>query len=165
MENNTAQLEARLQKLESQAQRIAQAGAIEAILRNRVQQTAIVGAVVAAAGAITLDANLTTVGPTGKIRISAAFSGQPAVGASCKPILQVKIGGGAFVTVYAWAAETGVADDAMTCSAVFEFDSAAAPGTVLAVHWQTTAGDGNLTLGAGAGAGPFAAALLVEELA
>jgi hypothetical protein len=49
-------------------------------------------------------------------------------------------------------------------STVFEFDSGAPAGTVLTVHWQTTAGDDAVTLGGVVGAGIDGAALLVEEL-
>lgn len=135
-----------------------------ALAKNRVQQQSLSGAVVAAAGAITPDGALTTVGPLGKIRISANVSGQPAVGATVRPILQVKIGGGAFTTVYDWQTVTGVAATGADFSVVFEFDSAAVAGTILTVHWQTTAGDGTYTLGGAAGAGINGATLLIEEI-
>jgi hypothetical protein len=165
--DNVEQLRAELQRVDellALLQNAAGAGvALRTLLQNRVQQTALSGAVVAAAGAITLDAALTTVGPLGKIRISAHFSGTGGGGAGgVNAILQVKIGAGAFATVYSWAGfPTGVDVDLGT---VFEFDSAAAPGTVLTVHWQTTAGDDAVTLGGAVGAGILGAVLLVEEL-
>lgn len=133
------------------------------IAKNRVQQVALSGAVVAAAGAITPDASLTTVGPLGKVRISANFSGVGGGGAGgINAFLQVKIGAGAFTTVYSWApfATASHVDNSVT----FEFDSAAPAGTVISVHWQTTAGDDAVTLGGVVGAGIDGAALLVEEL-
>jgi hypothetical protein len=132
-------------------------------LQNRVQQQTASGTVIAAAGAITLDAALTTKGPSGKIKISANYSGVGGGGAGgIHGLLQVKIGAGAFVTVYTWApvATGGVIDS----SVVFEFDSASPAGTVLTVHWRTTAGDDAVTIGGAVGAGQNGATLLVEEL-
>lgn len=135
-----------------------------AILANRVQQTALSGAVVAAAGAITPDASITTVGPLGRIRISANYSGVGGGGAGgINAFLQVKIGAGAFVTEYSWApvATGGVVDGAGTSIVI---NTGAAPGTVVSVHWQTTAGDDAVTLGGVVGAGVDGAVLLVEEV-
>jgi hypothetical protein len=149
-----------LQKIDT-----ARIGGINAISQNRVQQQALSGAVVAAAGAITPDASITTRGALGKILINADFSGVGGGGAGgVHAFLQVKIGAGAFVTVYSWApvATGGVVDGAST---TFEFDSAAPAGTVISVHWQTTAGDDAVTLGGTAGAGIFGATLLLQELA
>jgi hypothetical protein len=168
MLNDAEKLLAEIQRLDELlmlAQNAAGAGvALLAIERNRVQQQALSGAVVAAAGAITADASITTVGTLGKILISADFSGVGGGGAGgVHAFLQVKIGAGAFVTVYSWApvATGGVVDGAST---VFEFDSGAAAGTVVSVHWQTTAGDDAVTLGGVAGAGIFGATLLLQEL-
>lgn len=156
----------RIERLESLIRNVrALAASAFALLGNRVQQQSDSGAVVAAAGAITPDASITTRGSLGKLRISANFSGVGGGGAGgIHAFLQVKIGAGAFVTVYSWApvATGGVVDGAST---VFEFDSAAAPGTVISVHWQTTAGDDAVTLGGVVGAGVIkGATLLVEEL-
>lgn len=135
-----------------------------AVLANRVQQVALSGAVVAAAGAITPDASITTVGSTGKIKISANFSGVGGGGAGgINAFLQVKVGAGAFTTVYSWVpvATGGVVDGA---GANFVFLSGAPAGTVISVHWQTTAGNDAVTLGGVVGAGINGAVLLVEEV-
>jgi hypothetical protein len=148
-----------LQKLDA-----AGAGGTLAILQNRVQQQALSGVVVAAGTTITPDASITTKGPTGKILINASYSGVGGGGAGgVNAFLQVKVGAGAFTTVYSWApvATGGVVDGAST---TFEFDSGAPAGTVISVHWQTTAGDDAVTLGGVAGAGIFGATLLLEEL-
>jgi hypothetical protein len=157
----------RLEHLAAQAQNAS--GAIvelESILKNRVQQSAAVGTVVAAGAAITPDASITTKGTLGKIRISATFSGQVPATTTCTAHLQVAIGGGAFVEEVGFAQATAPAGAAgeVNDGVVFEFDSGAPAGTVLHVHWETTLGDGALTLGAGAAAAPIAAVLLVEEL-
>lgn len=133
------------------------------LMKNRVQQQTLSGVAIAAGLAITLDASLTTVGPLGKVIISANFSGSGGGGAGgVNAFLQVKVGAGAFTTVYSWTGwPTGVdVDD----SVVFEFDSGAPPGTVITVHWQTTAGDDALTIGGVVGAGIFGATLLVQEV-
>jgi len=155
----------RLEKLIKRALASASAALAQlAILGNRVQQVALSGVVVAAGTTITPDASITTKGPTGKILINASYSGVGGGGAGgVNAFLQVKVGAGAFTTVYSWApvATAGVVDGAST---VFEFDSGAPAGTVISVHWQTTAGDDAVTLGGVAGAGIDGAALLLEEV-
>jgi hypothetical protein len=168
MLNDAEKLLAEIQRIDELLQLVQNAAgagvALRTLLQNRVQKTADAGTVVAAAGAITPDAALTTKGTLGKIRISANFSGNMPATTTVTPVLQVKIGAGAFVTKWAWDQVTGPAGTTgdINCSAVFEFDTAAVAGTVITVRWQTTAGDGALTLGDGATG--FAAALLVEEL-
>lgn len=135
-----------------------------AVLGNRVQQTALSGAVVAAAAAITPNASLVTVGPLGRIRISANFSGVGGGGAGgVHAFLQLQIGAGAFTTVYSWApvATGGVVDGAGVDLIV---NTGAPAGTTLNVHWQTTAGDDAVTLGGVVGAGVFGAQLVIEEV-
>lgn len=134
-----------------------------AVLANRVQQVALSGAVVAAGAAITPDASITTVGSTGKIKISANFSGVGGGGAGgINAFLQVKVGAGAFTTIYSWAAFATASH--VDESGAFVFLSGAPAGTVISVHWQTTAGDDAVTLGGVVGAGIDGAVLLVEEV-
>lgn len=134
------------------------------VLANRVQQVAASGAVVAAAGAITPDANLTTIGANGRVRITANFSGVGGGGAGgIHAFLQVQIGAGPNATVFSWApvATGGVVDGAGTSLVI---NTGAPAGTVVAVHWQTTAGDDAVTLGGVVGAGVDGASLLVEQV-
>jgi len=156
------------ERIESLLTRVqAMAGAALAslgVLANRVQQVALSGAVVAAAGAITPDASITTVGPNGRIRISANYSGVGGGGAGgIHAFLQVKVGAGPFTTVYSWVPRaTGLTIDGAGVDLVV--NTGAAPGTVVSVHWQTTAGDDAVTLGGVVGAGIDGAALIVEEV-
>jgi hypothetical protein len=155
----------RLEKLIKRALASASAALAQlAILGNRVQMVNAAGAIVAAGAAITPDVAITTVGPTGKIKISANFSGVGGGGAGgVHAFLQVKIGAGPFATVYSWVpvATGGTVDGAGTSLVV---NTAAPVGTVVQVHWQTTAGDDALTLGGVVGAGVDGAQLLVEEV-
>lgn len=161
--SSTATQEDRIARLEELVQLLQGAeGKLLAILQNRNELVAAAGAVVGGGGTITPDVSITTVAVNAKIRISANFGGQPTAGATCAPFLQIKVGGGAFVTQYSWPAATGVANDPIGYPCVFEFDATAPAGTVVTVHWQTSPGDGNITLG-NVAAGGFGAVLLVEE--
>lgn len=141
-----------------------EAGAIIALLSNRVQQPSPAGTVVAAGTAITPDASLTLLADPAstilKVRISASASFTSGAG-TVRPFLQVALNGGAFATVYSWATTSDTVGDA---DAVFiEIPAGAVPGDVVHVHWQTTAGDAAATLG-NAAAGGQGAILLVEQV-
>ncbi len=139
---------------------------LQNILQNRVQQVAAEGVVVAAGGPITLDASITTVGPNGKVRVSAHFSGQVPATTTCRALIQMAIAAGAFGTQVAFAQFTAVAGapGEVADGMVFEIDTGVPAGTVLHFHWQTSLGDGALTLAGGGVGAPIAACLLVEEL-
>jgi hypothetical protein len=137
-----------------------------AILQNRVQQVNPGGVAIPAGGLITNDATILTVGPTGKIRVSAHFTGQIPAATVITALVQIAVAAGAFGTFVPFAQFAAVAGapGEITDGTVFEFDAAVPAGTLLHVRWLTSAGDGALTLGGGGVAGPIAAALLVEEL-
>ena len=127
-------------------------------LANRVQQTSPSNTAVAAGGAITPDASI-TIKTTGKLKISANASYASAAG-TVTIVLSTAIGVGPFNIQYQFAQTT---DQVGNANAVFELDTGAAPGTVVHVHWQTTAGDAVATLGRTLSGVGLGAALLVEE--
>lgn len=154
----------RIERLESLSKRaLAWVLASFGVLSNRVQQSAASGTVVAAGGAITPVAALTTKGPNGKIRVSAAYSGALPAG-TFTPVLSVQVGGGPVTTEVNWAVKTGGAGLTAEGATTFELTTGAAPGSVITVAFHSTAGDGALTLGNAAAPAPIAASLLVEEV-
>ncbi len=141
------------------------------IEQNRAQQSSTSGTVVAAGGAITLDASIVLVdaisqpntpAQQGNIRIKASASGGFPVG-NLTPELFVGVNGGPLVSQWKWAQFVAPAAGSQeSFSTDFTMHTAGLPGQTIVAHWSTTAGDQALTLGNGVAAST-AAALTIEQ--
>jgi hypothetical protein len=136
--------------------------AASAFGESAVQMISAAGTVVAAGGAITPDAVVTVRG-RGRIKVTATGSYSMPATDTVRPIIQANINGAGFVTEWSDATDTApaAAPGYGKLAASFILTTAALPGQTVAIHWQTTAGDGPATLG---GTGGTGAALIVEEI-